>query len=356
MSERNAVSSAAGEYALLPATSIDEGRLTDFAAAVWPDQSPDYRILSSWWRRAGPNHAVAAVHQPTGAMAGLCGGRQCEWIITGRPLAAVAICDWYVAPSHGGKGLGKRLVQHFDAPDRFMYAFSISDAAIANFKKLGWAGPHTSAIMVLPLPSLVRIALSLAAVSSGLEFHDCDVAGSEPLGALGAELDRIEENGTRSASARMRRGANEWSWRLSVCGERRYRFCIARRAGEPVGYVVVRRMTPGRSRQLGKLKAAIVTDLVAVGDDPQVLRALARRAVEIASELGALVVLTATTALGHRKALAAMGFISPALPLIGRLLERRSPQFMWLPRGPAATLEADDMALTFADVAIDLDL
>jgi hypothetical protein len=154
----------------------------------------------------------------------------------------------------------------------------------------------------------------------------------------------------------MRRGAVDWSWRLSVCGERRYRFCLARRAGKPVGYVVVRRMMPGRSPRMDKLKPAIVTDLVAVDDDRHVLRALALKAVEIASELQATLVLTATTTASHRKALAGVGFISPAWPVIGPLLARRSPQFMWRPWGPAATLKATDMTLTFADVAIDLDL
>ena len=42
--------------------------------------------------------------------------------------------------------------------------------------------------------------------------------------------------------------------------------------------------------------------------------------------------------------------------MIGRALRRRSPVFMWLPKGPAALLKADGMALTFADAAIDFDL
>jgi hypothetical protein len=38
------------------------------------------------------------------------------------------------------------------------------------------------------------------------------------------------------------------------------------------------------------------------------------------------------------------------------VLAPRSPQFMWLPRGAGAPLAATDLALSFADVAIDLDL
>jgi GNAT superfamily N-acetyltransferase len=348
--------SSANDYVLVPARSIDERRLIDFAASVWPEQRPDYRVISSWWRRAEPSCAVAAVHQPTGAMAGLCGGRPCEWSLADRSLDAIAICDWYVAPGHAGRGLGKRLVQHFEAPDRFLYAFSISDAAIANFKRLGWTGPHRSPLMLLPLPRFAGIALSVLTDGSGLELEERDLAGGEPLGEVGPALDHIEAIRSRDAQAHMRRGARDWSWRLSICDERHYRFCIARRAGEPVGYVVVRRLTPGRSRQLGKVATAIITDLVAPRDDPIVLRALAHRAVAIAGQLRTAIVLVTTSAPAHRTALTKTGFISPAFPMIGRFLGRRSPQFMWVPRGPAAPLRAVDMALTFADVAIDLDL
>src|SRR5262249_7027576 len=136
----------------------------------------------------------------------------------------------------------------------------------------------------------------------------------------------------------------------------RYRLCVARRDGEPVGYVAVRRMLPGGSRLLGQREGAIVTDLVAVDDDPAALRALAFKAVEVAADLRAAVVLAATNATAHRKALAATGFLSPKIPLLGRALQRRAPTFMWLPKGPAAALEPGRMEITFADSDVDLAL
>lgn len=344
---------AGSDYDLAPATAVAKSGLIDFARAVWPDEAPHSAILSSWWRRAGPDCAVAAMHRPSGAMAGLCGGRPCRWSIKGRSLPAIAICDWYVAPAHAGKGLGKRLVAHFEALDRFLYAFSISPAAIANFKKLGWVGPHASSLMVLPLPRVLRV-FSRRAGDSALAFDEYEVARAVPLGSLGPDLDAIEAARGPAAPAHMRRGAEEWAWRLAVCGERRYRFSVVRRAGEPVGYAVVRRMVAGRSRMMDRLNAAIITDLVAVDDNPGVLRALGRRAVASAAELRAGLVTMATTSSAHRQAPA--GFLSPASPLVGGMLARRAPLFMWRPQGVAAGLQAQDMALTFADVAIDLDL
>ncbi len=289
-------------------------------------------------------------------MVGLCGGRPCEWSIGGQTCSSVAICDWHVAPDHGGKLLGKRMIQHFYRPDRMLYGISISDVAIAYVRRLGWVGPYVSSLMVAPLPRLGAAALSLLRRPGDLDFSDHVVAGGQPLGPLAAGLDRIESSRARGSLDHMRRGSKEWMWRLSICGNRSYRFCIAHRAGEAVGYVAVRRMESGRVPLLGKRTAAIITDLATVVDDAAVPQALARRALAIAGELGAVAALTVTTNPTHRRALTATGFASPAFPLIGRVLRRRSPVFMWLPRGPGAHLKADGMALTFADAAIDFDL
>jgi len=342
-------------YVIVPANSIEDEQLLEFAALVWPER-PRQRILGSWWRRAEPDCAVAAIQQWSGRMVGLCAGRPSEWVIGGRAHPAVAICDWYVSPDQEGKLLGRRLIRRFEAPERILYAFSISDVGIAYANRLGWAGPHPSSLMVLPIPRLMRFVRSGLGRHKELELQDYDIAGGGTLGALAADLDRIEMQRARHPLARMRRDAEEWSWRLSVCGDRRYRFYVARRAGSPVGYVVVRQMTPGASRMLGSLKGAIITDLVAVDDDQAVLRALAIKAVEFAAEIRATVVLMASTTRPHRRALVATGFLSPGFPLLGRLLQRRSPVFMWLPRGPASGLSAAAMEITFADSDVDLAL
>jgi len=107
---------------------------------------------------------------------------------------------------------------------------------------------------------------------------------------------------------------------------------------------------------LGKISGALLTDLAAVGDDSEVLSALVARATVYASKLGAAVVLAATTNAEHRRALARMGFLSPGVPLLGRILERRAPQYMWLPRGPAAQLDVSGVLLTFADSDVDFKL
>jgi len=359
MNDREPPNPRKSAYALVPAASIRDDALGLFAAALGPGAPSFDQIRASWWRRAQPHCAVAAVHVETGTMVGLCGGRPSEWIIAGQTVPAAALCDWYVHPNHAGKLIGKRMVQHFQRPDRMLYGISISEIAIAYLQRLGWAGPFASSLMVAPLPRLGRAALSLFPTRSDLDFSDHVVGAGAPPGSVasfGGDLDRIESRRAPGSPDHMRRGASEWSWRLSVCGDHSYRLSIARKAGEPVGYVAVRRIALGRIPQLGKRRAAMITDFVAMDDDPKLLRALARRALAMAGELRAVAALTTITNPSHRRALAASGFVSPAFPLIGGALARRSPVFMWLPKGAGATLKADHMELTFADAAVDLDL
>jgi hypothetical protein len=356
MSAADAQAPHRSEYALVPANDIDAERLVDFASRVWSDRPPYDRILSCWWRHASPDCANALVHQGTGPVIGLCAGRPSEWIIAGEIHPTISICDFFVDPHHEGKLLGRRLLRSFEAPGRLLNAISISDIAAAYVSRMGWMGPYASSLLLMPLPHVARIGHSLMVRGADLDLRDHAIASGEIPAALGADLDRIEAARACDEPAHMRRGASEWSWRISIYPDRMYRFCLAYRDGEPLGYVVVRPMTPGRSRQMGRLRGALITDLVAIRDDATTLRVLAARAVAISAELSAAVALFVTTAHSHRRALAAIGFMSQDLPFFGRVLARRAPTYMWSPRGPGAGLAAESMTMTFADSAVDLDL
>lgn len=154
----------------------------------------------------------------------------------------------------------------------------------------------------------------------------------------------------------MRRGRDEWAWRLSVCGPRRYRFCVAARDGLTEGYIAARRVTPGSSRILGKREAAIITDLVVPFDNRSLSRALIARVVSFADGIGAAVALAATTVPSYRNVYASLGFLSPDFPILGRRLARSAPQFRWLPRGPGAGLADMTTSLSLSDSDVDLNL
>jgi hypothetical protein len=343
-------------YGVVSANSIDAERLIDFASRVWPDRRPHERILSSWWRHVAPSCANALVHHASGAMVGLCAGRPSEWIIANQVYPAVSICDFFVDARHGGKLLGRRLLRTFEAPGRLMNAISISDVAVAYVKRMGWVGPHTSTLMAIPLPLLAKVTHALLVKERGLVFKNYAISGGSIPDVLKHELNRIDAMRAPDEPARMRRGGREWEWRVSIYPDRVYRFCIAYRGVEPVGYVVTRRVTSGRSRLIGRVPAALIVDLLAAHNDPGVLEALAARAIATAAKLSAVAAIFITTAPCHRDALTAIGFLSPRFPVFGRMLRAHAPSYMWLPRGAGVDLKADQMTMTFADSALDLDL
>src|SRR5215467_956791 len=173
---------------LVAAKSIEPEQLMKFADAVWPER-PRERILATWWRRAAPEWAVAAIDRPSGRMVGVCAARPATWTIGGRVHPAVAICDWYVAPDHEGKLLGRRLLRRFETPERLLYAFSMSEVAAAYLGRLGWIGPHAANLLALPLPRVARLPLGLLRPRGGLALEEHVIGGGGTLGALAADFD-----------------------------------------------------------------------------------------------------------------------------------------------------------------------
>src|SRR5205807_5811975 len=135
-----------------------------------------------------------------------CTGRPSEWIIAGHMHPAVSICDFFVDPRHGGRLLGRRLLRSFEAPGRLLNAFSISDAGSGFATRMGWKGPYDSALMLMPLPGIARVAHSLAFRRSDLDMSNHVLHGAQMPDELGADLDRIEAARAGEATSRMRRG------------------------------------------------------------------------------------------------------------------------------------------------------
>ncbi len=343
------------DYELIPARAVDDIRLLAFAQSVLHGDNPE-RLMDAWWRRAECSCATAAMHRPSGDIAGLCVARPSQWAIGQERHSAVAICGWYVSPAHTGQRIGQHLVNQFQTSRQLVYAFSISDDAIRAFERLGWVGPYRSSLMVLPVPRLARIAHRLLRRNDNLTLDEYDVETPSLPESLGEALERVDNYMARSTYAHMRRGRDEWEWRMGVCGPRRYWFCVASQDGVTVGYIAARRVTPGSSRILGKREATIITDLVAPHNNPALSRALVARAVSFAGGNGAVVALAATTVPNYRTAYASLGFLSPDFPILGRRLARSAPQFMWLPRAPGADLTAVTMSLSLSDSDVDLNL
>jgi Acetyltransferase (GNAT) family len=123
VSERSAA--VVQDYVFVPAVSVDAERLLAFDAAVQPERQARDRILASWWTRATPECAIAAIHTESGVLwLGSASAGQAPGFPSG-PIPAIAICSWFVDPAHFGKGIGKRMVKQLSAPGRFLYTFGI---------------------------------------------------------------------------------------------------------------------------------------------------------------------------------------------------------------------------------------
>ena len=340
-------------YEFVPAKYVPVDRLNEFARAVLPDATGN-RCGDEWWRATGDECCVAAVHGRSGAVAALCAGRPSRWFINGSEIEAVAICGWYVAPGHGGRSLGRRTLASLRTEGRFVYAFSISELAISAFRKVGWTGPVQTTLSIQALPGIFRHCYRQGTRSADLTSTRYGIeAGIVPEG-LAAAFDHIDAQDL--AQARMCRDCREWRWRLSIRPHRFYAISVAERNGVPAGYVAVREPTPGKSRLLDRLHAALVVDLNAPGDDPAVLELLAREASALAAGLGARAILAATISPAHRNAFHAAGHFSSATPVVGSILRRSAPKMMWLATGAGANIDPDHLMLSFADSDVDLNL
>jgi hypothetical protein len=124
-------------------------------------------------------------------MVGICAGRPSTWIFPSGSTPAIAICSWFVDPAHFGKGIGKRMVKQLSAPGRFLYTFVISEAAIANFQRLGWVGPYVAPMLARPLPGLLHFLLGATRGSSSGTSRSMGAISQQPLAPLS-----IVSNGT----------------------------------------------------------------------------------------------------------------------------------------------------------------
>lgn len=345
--------SDADGYEFVPAKSVAVDRLREFVRAVLPGAARD-RSQAEWWRAAGDECCIAAVHGPSGAVAALCAGRPSRWLIDGSEVNAVAICGWYVAPGHSGRSLGRRALASIRTEGRFVYAFSISESAISAFKKLGWAGPYRTTLSIQPLPGIIGHCFPADRDRAGVTITRHEIQAGAVSEALGSAFDHIDAQDI--GPARMRRDLQEWRWRLSIRPDRSYSVAVAERDGAPVGYVALREPTRGQSRVLDRLRAALVVDMTAPTDDAAVLGLLAREASALAAGLGARTVLAATMIPAHRDAFRAAGYISSTIPVAGSMLRRSAPKIMWSPTGPGSNVDPGRVALSFADSDVDLNL
>lgn len=336
-------------FVFRPIRELEHAAVLDFGQRTWGADAAR-RVRESWWLTSDHAHALAAVDQASGRIAGMVVGVPSAWPVPGGSglEPTISICGWYVAPDFAGKGLGKLLVRSFEPAATALNTLSISEAAIRNFSKLGWTGPFRSQLLLLPLPGWRRRPKGAGKLSLR-RFTICD---GHVAPALAEALDQIEAE-RPSHVFRRARPAAAWRSHLSVRPGRTYRFSIIDRAGMPIGMFASRAGDSQAGRMYRMARLHYLCDVVLNAADPAARNFLAA-SLGPASPRDAGALLFCTTRADLAEALGMHGWLDRDSPVIGPRLAEKAPQYMLAARlGP---LPGDQAELTFSDSDVDLNI
>ena len=333
-------------FQIVPLAEVAAERLLAFAAGVWPDDSSAH-VLAQWWVRTDHAAVRAAIDPVSRAVAGLVVGVPSRWRLPGQgEVPAISICGWYVHPDFAGRGLGKALVNSFDEEVGGYNALSISDAAVRNFARLGWAGPFSTVLRLLVLPILHRRRLP-----EGFAVVSQPIVDARLPPALRAALDRIDAE-KPADQLRRHRTAADWEAHFAVRPERRPTMVVLERRRQPVGYVLLRSgdSSAGRVYRLSGLHYC--TDIVLNDRTPEALDAAFRAIAAASAKAPAVLLCTADRVLAQ--AASERGWLDEQALLLGPRLAAKAPRFMLAKA--LADLPAEQVQLTFADSDVDFNI
>lgn len=343
--------SLASDYRLRRPCAEDRTPLEALARSIWPDRDPT-ALHERWWWRDDPPHAWVAEHVPSGAIAAICGARRVRFRLGDEEMPASSICDWYVAPRHAGKGLGRALVRQSQQGHAFMFASAASDSAAAGLSKLGWGGDTRYPTCLAATPVVASLGAfprsRLAIDSRTLVAPEC---GEVP------EIDRLWQTLHWDRAAMMVRDASHMSGHLRLAPPgRRYTLLVAQQSGRPRGYLLWRVMPRRALRAFPWVRIGLISDFLVHRRDTATLRALLGFAARQLVRQGVGLMLVMAGDPLHLRLLDRLGFVSPRTPLIGpTLTERMSNRTMYLcPEGIQAG--SGGWHFTFADNDTDLTL
>lgn len=335
-----------------PVSRCDPLAIEQFAATVWPAAADRTDVLAKWWMTTGADAATAAIDRSTGAIAGLCVGVPSDWLIGGRLVAAASICNWFVSPAYMGRGLGKALVRSFGDRAPFLNAFSVSPAAIDNFRKLGWIGPFRSQLLLFPLPALRGWRRPRP---TAIKLHAYRAERNIVPTGLAEALDRIDREKPPGV-VRRRRAADDLRRHLSYLPSRAFDIHVVSIDDAPIGYFALRPADHHAGRRYRQARLHYVSDLVLNRADHQTVRQVLGAIAAAPSVRRAGAILLCTTDQAIVAAAASSGWLTARSPLIGPALGRKAPLYMKGDGFKQGDPDGLDLQLTFFDSDVDLNI
>ncbi len=299
-------------------------------AGRWQFKLPErweWQFERNPYRRGDPLPVWIAVDDAAGKVV----GQSCAMLepltIGGSERRAAWGVDFFVLPEYRQQGIGRRLQQtNRDAHEIFM-SVSMAEAArrikaslemtplepAAVFTRLARYEPEsvTEAVVKrlgVALPKTLAGWLA-AGLNVLLDLRDRRLQNLvdkrltlERVYAFGAEFDRLWEAVSPHFHALVRRDAAFLEWKYRQQPHVRYACLLARRGGEPCGYVIFRVGQPPE-RRLG-----IIADLFAAPSDGAAIRSLLAAAILYCKRQRVKDIVAASTIPAYQHGLVSLGF------------------------------------------------
>ena len=322
--------------------------IVDFGQRTWGEESR-HELHSKWWLNSDYARVTMAVDTDKNSIAGIVIGVPSHWSLSNeKAQKAISICGWFVAPDYTGQGLGKLLVSSFDKEVPYLNALAISDAAIYNFKKLGWIGPYQTQFLLSPAPRL----LTRYKAENGRKIKSFIVKDQVFPKQLPGLLDEIEKTKPKD-QIRRRKTSADWKNYFSVYPNRRQRVCVLFEGNKPLGAFIIRKSDQQSSSLYRKLGLAFVSDIFVNSTDEFILRFLFKNLGAFApATTGALLLCTSNDAIANAARNAR--WLSKDSRWIGPKLASKAPLFML--GGEMVSAVPENVCMSFTDSDVDLNL
>jgi GNAT superfamily N-acetyltransferase len=337
-----------GDYVARRPSRADREALARFARKIWPAGRPDVLEGRWWWNGPGEPQAWVVEHLPSRDIAAMCGARETEVEVDGRREPAASIGDWYVAPEHAGKGLGRMLVMESASRHAVMYTTTISEAAATAFKRMGWRSDEELPLFMGATPAVAALA---GRRPRGVELRS-DVVSA---GAAAARVDDLDAVWAATAGERpigAPRDAARLRSHLALVPHRQYRLARAYRSGVPLGYLLWRVLPAGSFRRLPYFRIGLLSDFFVRPGEQAAFAALVGSVARSLLVERCGVMLALATRHAEIATLTRLGFASPRLPLVGKSLRALSSRGMYRSERDLGTL-IGSWHITIADNDMD---
>jgi GNAT superfamily N-acetyltransferase len=306
-----------GRYSIRAFEPQDKEALFELLYALWP-HAPPSKLENRWWWQYSPPPILLVVDKEADTLAGLCGFRPFQLYSQGKDHSSAWLSDFYLLPAHQRQGLGTRLIQEIGNRHDIVGALSLSDAAWATFKRLGWKERSNVPLFLSPWLALQRPFSWLASSRSG---HGLEVSVHE---ASSGQFDKsFDELWLRS-----RDGVAPCAVRDAAALEQRYaddirRYIILKCVQDGVleGFMILRILPPNSFKMLSRLRLGLVVDYL-VSDNQAVFSQLLTAATSHFLQNGVFFMLCMSNRPAEQRQLRKRGFINPETPFPWRKLRK----------------------------------